>query len=748
MPKIKHILAVATVFSFLFSTISSLASSSPNSPSGANSVSQTSQTSSSSVSISSQQVKLADMPNGKKQLKKPLLLDYTDPKFETEINKSQENAILTALKKWKGELPVNNTFTITSWADLKTDTSDNMKQSKKKDKKTPNAVVVYMWASTPNVQWDNNKPFDPEDYESGDPRFIRTEFNVLLKQDMKNNWKASIERDAEIKTESESITESPEDQKVYQDLFGTNKADNLLTATSDILVDSISSISSTSSSLTSISTVITSSPVVSSIISNNSSTISNSSQTQSNSSTSSKKVGFLESFLNFGSVKASAGEYDYSWPWKAGDTWSVNTGYGWHECNPGGSYNYSEGVNVSGCAFDVSPNGNTSNTVLAPKTATVQRACKDSLHGFLKFDNMSILHLDAGSMTALNNVTITKGQTIGSVYNSPVNSRCGSSTGPHLHIKFAVNNMVVDGTTVVHNGPLPSTLTSQNSSNTNPYNGFIKANSNNQLVFDIVGANSNDQAPVKLFQGSYSNTAGSVNQRWGYDSNTKEIKGMNNKCLDAGNVSDSNNRWLRMNFCTGSNNQKWSLDSSSRVHSLANTNQCIDAYGGSINSGTTLGVWDCHGYDNQKWNVADLGMQANSSTPTYLLNRYGYNQCIASNNPSNNSSVYTTSCNSADQDQLWEAIPSNTGGTMYRRKGTNKCIDRYQASQGANTYMWDCDLNASNHAWNFNGVNRLINQTANSGMCLATLYTTNGTSLQTYGCNSGDSRFYWNLIQQ
>ena len=68
-----------------------------------------------STNIAKQQSELAqNLSNGKKQLKKKLALEYTNPKFETDLNSDQKQAILKSLKKWKGELPVNNTFTITS----------------------------------------------------------------------------------------------------------------------------------------------------------------------------------------------------------------------------------------------------------------------------------------------------------------------------------------------------------------------------------------------------------------------------------------------------------------------------------------------------------------------------------------------------------------------------------------------------------------------------------------------------------
>jgi hypothetical protein len=125
------------------------------------------------VNIAKQQSELVDnLPNGKKQLKKKLALEYTNSKFETDLNSEQKLAILQSLKKWKGELPVNNRFTVTSLADIKSNTNDSTKQSKKKNSNTPNSKVVYMWASIPNPNLDNNTPYDAEDYEEGDPRFI------------------------------------------------------------------------------------------------------------------------------------------------------------------------------------------------------------------------------------------------------------------------------------------------------------------------------------------------------------------------------------------------------------------------------------------------------------------------------------------------------------------------------------------------------------------------------------------------
>jgi hypothetical protein len=242
-------------------------------------------------------------PNGKKQLKKKLSLDYTNPKFETELNKSQKDAIVSALKKWKLDLPVNNTFTVTSISDLK-----------------KNQKVVYMWAVTPNANWDNSKPFDVEDYEEGDPRFIRTEFNALLKKS-NNGWKATMEQDNELKTELSSIPESEVTTEEKNVLFGANKPENYFTDRNEVLIETnTSSSSSATSSISSVSSsLVTLSSQISSSSSNSVSSISN----QTNSSNSSQTIGLLD--ILFGSPKVSAAWADeYSWPWESGKNWTVS----------------------------------------------------------------------------------------------------------------------------------------------------------------------------------------------------------------------------------------------------------------------------------------------------------------------------------------------------------------------------------------------------------------------------------------
>jgi hypothetical protein len=172
----------------------------------------------------------------KKQLKKKLSLNYTADRFETVLNTDQKQAILKSLKRWKGELPIDNKFTVTSIADLKSETNSETKLHKKKNKNTNNAKIIYMWSQTPNPNYD---PKNPGESEEGDPRFINIQFNVLLKQSKNGSWKASLERDPEVKTETSDIIETDEDALIYKDLFTTDNADNAFTATEEVLIDPI-----------------------------------------------------------------------------------------------------------------------------------------------------------------------------------------------------------------------------------------------------------------------------------------------------------------------------------------------------------------------------------------------------------------------------------------------------------------------------------------------------------------------------
>lgn len=247
-------------------------------------------------------------------------------------------------------------------------------------------------------------------------------------------------------------------------------------------------------------------------------------------------------------------------------------------------------------------------------------------------------------------------------------------------------------------------------------------------------------------------------QAMGYNSSYNVITNAYGKCLDAGDVNNSSNNWLRFSPCHYGNNQRWRqepINQGGRIWSYQrnSTNQVLCIQYQSLTDQYGLNVVPCTSSQNQKW-YGDVGITiekvpSNAPViPTVLLNTYGQNYCAAISNPSNSTTIpiILKSCNSSDIEQQWEVIQSNTGAKMYRRKGTTKCIDRYYGSSGENAYMWECDVGAGNHAWNFNSSNRLMYQVQNSGRCWAVLSYSVGTPLKVFDCNAGDARFWMNPI--
>jgi hypothetical protein len=545
------------------SSDSSKSTDSSNSSTSALTSSITSKSSLMSSTVSSDS-SILDSKTKKAKKTAKLKLDGTHPKFldktNPEVNEPMQSAVLKALKKWKGELPINNTFTITSWANLKSSTVDSNSQARKKKDTTPNSWVIYMWSQTPNSNWPKNKVPTDEDMESGDPRILRTEFNVLLKQDSKGNFKATIENDQELQVESAEVIESDLDTKIHQDLFQLNNTNNKFTATEEVIQDeenNSSSLNSVSSSLSSSSVSISSSSSIqnslavssvsnfsnSSLNSNNSnsskntnnlnsssySTVSNSSVLINStssilsqnssvvSSNSNQTVSFWEKILSFGSVQASAGENDYSWPWKKGDTWGVhrtrndfkcsNSVYGWHGC---GEYSMDGNGNP---ALDLWPPSNSDYKIYAPITGTINRVCYGTQNLSFAIGNMRILHISNSNF--IGQVNVTKSQHIGNfetMNSGYFGDSCGSSQGIHTHIKFIANDMNVDGQVISHYGSY-SSFTSQNSS-TPPFNnqtGMIRSSTNSNFVFDVDRMDPTNQNKVQLWGDN-----GSMAQKWGY----------------------------------------------------------------------------------------------------------------------------------------------------------------------------------------------------------------------------------------
>ena len=579
MSKLLHILATVLVLISLQANIFAYAINSNDIQS------LTSKTSTSSQS-SIQNTLAEKLPNGKKQLKKKLSLDYTNPKFDSELGEPQKNAILKSLKKWKLDLPINNTFTVTSIADLK-----------------KNQKVIYMWSVTPNPNWDNSRQYNTEDYESGDPKTIRTEFNVLLKKS-NGNWKATLERDNELKSELKDIPESEVTNEEKNVLFGANKSENNFTDAAEILVDTNSSVSS--SSISSILSSSSSSIIPISSFQNISSSISSTSSTtnQSANSSSNTTIGLLD--ILFNSPKVSAGPSDYSWPWKSGDTYNVSQG--WHGSGVVGSYDgydAQEGKAYKDYSLDISSPTIGGKDILAPISGSIERKCEDASQATFKIGRMRIMHASANSFA--DGVSYTKGQKMGVVYPSPISSNCAYSTGAHLHIKFFDNNMVVDGTTITY-GSSYSSFTSNNGSSTTPPPSatpkIMFRRKNTYVNTSNTGQCLNIYNPQNYSQvNTWKCNPNDADQKWesfwnGIGYSYRRVG--TTKCMNANNPTDS--KILIMYECDNTDRQAFNYDwVTQRLYRVgtANNNQCVGK--NSPSDGSPVVTANCDYYNDPQW---------------------------------------------------------------------------------------------------------------------------------------------------
>jgi endo-1,4-beta-xylanase len=127
----------------------------------------------------------------------------------------------------------------------------------------------------------------------------------------------------------------------------------------------------------------------------------------------------------------------------------------------------------------------------------------------------------------------------------------------------------------------------------------IKSYTNGAYGFNIYGGGDGNGSAIKLWTLS---NPGANNELFSFES-TGEIKNkISNKCVDAGDINDPNNRWLRINTCSGNSNQKFYQDSSFRIHVNANTNLCVDS-AVQNSQGSTIYMYTCTNGDNQKWQL-------------------------------------------------------------------------------------------------------------------------------------------------
>jgi Peptidase family M23/Ricin-type beta-trefoil lectin domain len=569
------------------------------------------------------------------------------------------------------------------------------------------------------------------------------------------------------------------DQNIERPISDYLTSEQLLEANTSSSSSSLSSLSSNSdsnSSVNSQSSLIFSSSIIT-IQNSSSSSLSISSilpsvisLSSSSNLESSSKVSLLESIFNFGAIKVSAGVEDgFRLPYTGGAQPKLTSK----------AYDLNVPTHINYSAFDFISNG-FSTDILAAKTGKVIFDADTSggfgKHLIIKADDGSLAiyaHLDSKNVS-LNN-TVSRGTKIG------VEGSTGNVTGQHLHFE-TLAYAPCSGTTLSCWGSadyknaklLPkfdecyadrggNANTIPDCSNGYPNNVGFWYQSINYPMADITMTQV--QPPLNDWQRSMDsgctlNSIVVIKQRYGNDCQKMKfnwgdssIRNPFGQCLDAGNMNGSQK--LTFYTCNGSNNQRWRHDGGNgRIWTLqkdnSNRNRCIEY--SALNNGDEVYILPCSNDSRQKWYSGDLGIAQESlptTTPTYnkyMFKRTGTTQCLDMYAPSNYSKVDTWTCNSSDNDQIFEAVPGVNGSFAYRRIGTNFCVDAWNPSNNTSVYAWTCDYNASNHNWYYNWSSKMFQQ-RNTSQCLAKWNPTTGSQINTWGCNNSDGNLMWDAVQ-
>jgi Ricin-type beta-trefoil lectin domain len=273
----------------------------------------------------------------------------------------------------------------------------------------------------------------------------------------------------------------------------------------------------------------------------------------------------------------------------------------------------------------------------------------------------------------------------------------------------------------------------------NRQNGLIWYDSDWNKVFDVNGANPTNGTPVKLWD----RNAGAA-QRWGFDSNTRQIKGLNNKCLDAGDVNNGSNRWLRINDCHDGSHQKWFRDSIGRLHTEAKTSLCVDSPNNNM-TGSQLYLYPCHNWNNQKFSTDNMSIRSVETFQKLSLNndsRYGFD--ITNGNNSNQTPIKTY-WYWGDNRQKFEYNSS----TQEIRNINGKCVDAGDINNPNNRWIRinDCSNGGTNQKWYADMWGR-IHSVANTNLCAESWqWGNNGSTINMESCSSsGGQAWTWNYL--
>ncbi|NKE60501.1 glycoside hydrolase family 95 protein [Lentzea sp. PSKA42] len=90
-------------------------------------------------------------------------------------------------------------------------------------------------------------------------------------------------------------------------------------------------------------------------------------------------------------------------------------------------------------------------------------------------------------------------------------------------------------------------------------------------------------------------------QRWALTASGGAITGNGGMCLDASGGSSADGTGVIMWACSGSANQKWSLQPNGSITGIGG--KCLDVAGGSTATGARLQLWSCNDSGAQRWTM-------------------------------------------------------------------------------------------------------------------------------------------------
>ena len=148
---------------------------------------------------------------------------------------------------------------------------------------------------------------------------------------------------------------------------------------------------------------------------------------------------------------------------------------------------------------------------------------------------------------------------------------------------------------------------------------------------------------------------GKNNQSWQYDSDSQEIIGTGDQCLEVQGGRDGTN--IQVHECHGGDSQTWTFDTHTGEIEGAN-NQCIGTADGASDNGTNVQILDCANNDGQRWDWLQLyGAEPQSGTDYHLVEHGG--QCLRADSDTLFGNVGLATCQNDDDHQVWQ-YHSNT----------------------------------------------------------------------------------------